>query len=93
MIDARFAPLETRLPPPTGGYQRSPFAASWRTTLDDLERELNHLKAKGITIEVDTTRDQIRNDGWPYSNAKISSPGVRLSFVGSSGPLMGAGCK
>lgn len=87
MIDARFRPLETRIAQPKAGYAKSPFSGSWQNTLNTLERELNHLKAKDIVIEVDTTLSQIRNDGWPYSNAKITSPGIRLSFQSRHGPL------
>lgn len=86
MIDLRFRPFDTVPAAPKGGRLRSTFSASWTKTLDDLERELKHLKATDIVIEAETTRDQIRNDGWPYSNAKMG-PTVAISFTCKHGPL------
>lgn len=86
MIDLRFRPFDTVPAAPKGGRVRSTFSASWTKTLDDLERELEHLKAKDIVIEAETTRDQIRNDGWPYSNARMG-PTVAISFSSKHGPM------
>ena len=86
MIDLRFRPFDTVPAAPKGGRVRSTFSASWTKTLDDLERELEHLKAKDIVIEAETTRDQIRNDGWPYSNARMG-PTVAISFSLPAAPL------
>ncbi len=47
---------------------------------DLLEKELNYLKAKDITIEGFFHSSQIRNDGWPKSSARPTQPGVILSF-------------
>ena len=62
------------------------FKAGWSQTLDLLERELNHLRAKNIIVEGYFDFGQIRNDGWPKSSARPSKPGVVLSFdLGQSG--------
>lgn len=87
MIHARFRPLASPIQRPARGYTTSPFSGSWPDTLDRLEREIKHVRGTDIVIELDTTLDQIRNDGWPYSGAKIATPGVRVSFTSKHGPL------
>ncbi len=86
MIDLRFRPFDVVPRAPKGGRRRATFSASWTSTLNDLERELDHLKARDIVIEAETTREQIRNDGWPYSNAKMG-PTVAISFESKHGPM------
>jgi hypothetical protein len=82
MIDCRFKPIENWPSKPTPGYARqySRFKAGWQATLDLLERELNHLGAKDISIEGFFAPSEIRNDGWPKSSARPTQPGVVLSF-------------
>jgi hypothetical protein len=90
MIDCRFKPISAWPSKPTPGYARaySRFKAGWSQTLDLLERELNHLKAKEIEIEGFFDRSQIRNDGWPKSSARPSQPGVILSFTTKQGRMV-----
>src|SRR5262249_4141291 len=64
------------------------FKAGWSQTLDLLERELNHLKAKDISIEGFFAPKDIRNDGWPKSSARPSQPGVILSFTTKQGRMV-----
>src|SRR5262249_30229211 len=64
------------------------FKAGWSQTLDLLERELNHLKAKDISIEGFFAPKDIRNDGWPKSSARPSQPGVILSFTTKQGRIV-----
>ncbi len=82
MIDVRFRPLsdpnETR--ERRKSRERSRFKATYKQTLDLLEYELNHLRAKDIVIQAGYALSQIRNDGWPYANAKASHPAVVLSY-------------
>lgn len=80
MLDCRFRPLAQWPGEPTRFPQPSRFKAKWSQTLDLLEFELNHLRAKNIIIEGYFTFGQIRNDGWPKSTARPSKPGVVLSF-------------
>ena len=58
----------------------TPFAATFTQTLDLLEAELGHLKAKDIVIQAETDMSQIRNDGWMKSNARVDGPAVILTF-------------
>lgn len=88
MIQAQFRPIDNTKPlAAKQGWERSPFSASWTSTLNLLEREIRHLAGKDIVIEIDTTLSQIRNDGWPYSSAKVGRPGVRISFASKHGPM------
>jgi hypothetical protein len=82
MIDARFKPI-TRWPnaPTPKESRRHRFRAPWSNTLDLLEFELRKLQAADITIEAFFQSGEIRNDGWPKSNARPSHPGVVLRFV------------
>lgn len=83
MIDARFVSIVSWPGTPTPNYrQRSaPFRAPYARTLDLLEAELKHLNAKDVLIQAYFQREDIRNDGWPRSNArKPERPGVILTF-------------
>ena len=82
MIDARFVPISECPGVLTPSYQqkRSPFRAKYAMTLDLLETELGHLRAKDILIQAYFCREDIRNDGWPRSNARPQKPGVVVTF-------------
>lgn len=82
MIDCRFKPIEKwpSKPTPSWSLQRGQFKAGWQKTLDLLERELNRLLAKDITVEGFFRPADIRNDGWPKSSSRPPQPGVILSF-------------
>lgn len=80
MIQCQFRPISEWPTTPTRSPKPSQFKAKWSQTLDVLERELNHLRAKDIIIEAYFEFHHIRNDGWPKSLAKPSKPGVVLSF-------------
>jgi hypothetical protein len=81
MLNAIFRPAE-QWPgkAKTYGRRRAPFRATYPKTLDLLEAELNHLRAKDIVIQAYFRREDIRNDGWPRSSARPSQPGVILRF-------------
>lgn len=64
----------------TGRRKPTPFRASWSATLDLLARELEHLKAREVVVELDILAGDIRRDGRPRANAKVGSPAVRLMF-------------
>lgn len=82
MINAVFRPIQQwpgrRTHP--GNRRNSQFRASYSATLDLLETELAHLGARDIVVQIAVDRSEIRNDGWPRSNARPSHPGVVLSF-------------
>lgn len=82
MINAIFRPIENWPGNPTkpGARRRAPFKAKSISRLDLLERELNHLQAKDIVVQAYLTLNDIRNDGWPRSGARPTSPGVIVTF-------------
>jgi len=89
MLEARFRPIDRwpGTPTPSNNRKRSTFRASYATTLDELEKELNKLRAKDIVIQIALGFNDIRNDGWPRSSARPTSPGVIVSCETSKGPL------
>jgi hypothetical protein len=89
MIDARFVPVEQWPQQKTAAYSRkvSPFRVSYAKTLDLLEKELAHLRAKDILIQAYFEHRDIRNDGWPRSSARPNEPGVIVTFTGKSGAM------
>ncbi|MDX2147589.1 MAG: hypothetical protein SFZ23_08715 [Planctomycetota bacterium] len=80
MLQAMFRPLDKPIAAPTGGHKRCTFSSTWTNTLNVLEREMKHLKASDIVVELALTSDDIRNDGWPRSSARPQHPGVRISW-------------
>lgn len=57
---------------------RGTFQADWRNTLSLLERELGHLRAAAVVLQVDVTEEQIRLDGRLRARVEPGFPGVRL---------------
>jgi hypothetical protein len=83
MLNAVFRPVEAwpGQQTPSHKRKRSRFKASYVTTLDDLEREFNAIRAKDVVIQCYLDRDDIRNDGWPRSKARPKQPGVIVTFL------------
>lgn len=54
------------------------FKAPWSATLDLLDRELWHLDATAVVLQVDVTEADLRLDGQLRANARPDFPGVRL---------------
>lgn len=84
-LDARFRPLDTWIGPRTRYPRSSQFKATWGSTLKLLKRELGYLSAKGITVLLDVDERHIRQDGYPYANARARSPAVVLMFDSKHG--------
>lgn len=60
--------------------RRSPFSANWRTTMNELDRELYNLGAEAIVLQVAMAEKDFRIDGLPRAQARAEHPGVILSF-------------
>lgn len=74
--------------PGNSGYTRRVNTVDWVKTVRDLERELDHLEARGIVLQMNVTQREIREDGWIRANANPEHPGVILTFVSRIlGPL------
>lgn len=75
-------------PPPAEGGIHSPFSAGWGQTVSLLVDELRHLDAKNVVIEVGLRDGDLRIDGMPRANARMTSDAVRIAFGSKWGPLM-----
>ena len=68
--------------------QRSPFSSGWGSTRELLERELAHLGASDIILELDVADGDLRLDGWPRAHVSVP-PAVKLSFTSREhGPMV-----
>lgn len=85
-LGAVFRPPSRPLPP--SEHHSSPFSASWTATIELLADELRHLDAKRIAVELALTEGDLRIDGLPRANARLSSDAVRIAFDSKYGPLM-----
>lgn len=92
MIQLRFVPIESWPGEKTKYPKSSPFRSRYVQTLDDLETELNHLRAKEIVLQAAIAWGDIRNDGWPKSNAAFRHAGVILTFETKDGRPLSFPC-
>lgn len=75
-------------PSPHTPRPRSPFSALWSDTTKTLERELEHLDAHDVVLELAFREQDFRVDGRPRAKAQVRHPGVVLSIGRSEqGPL------
>ena len=79
-------PISDRTPF-TGSPVDSSFTVTWSQCLDVLGRELDHLDATDLVIECDVREQDLRLDGMIRSNARATSPAVRVAFESNVGPL------
>lgn len=100
-LDWRVVPIERWPGEPTKERQAHRFRTShqaswgrstrsgvdWSSTMDLLARELRHLDAENILLQMAVTDRDIRNDGWIRANARPEHPGVILTFDSKFGPL------
>lgn len=87
----RFRPLTWagKSTPPEQRLGRYRFRASYSDTLDRLRYELVSLGASEAVIEADFREQDIRQDGLPRANARVTThPGVRVAFESKHGPLI-----
>ncbi len=86
-MNVTFRPIDTWPADTPIERQRSRFDSYWSTTLNDLERELNHLGARDVVIQLALRESDIRLDGWPKERSRPEHPGVILAFESKHGPL------
>lgn len=72
---------------PFGARQGSPFKVTWEKTLDELEYELEQLRAKDVILETAHRDGDVRMNGTVNASATPIHPGVILSFESKHGPL------
>lgn len=74
--------------PGASGYNERRNTVNWDKTVGDLERELEHLEASAVVLQMNVTQRDIRNDGWIRADANPAHPGVILTFMSRTlGPL------
>lgn len=83
----RFRPIDVWPGEMTRQRKSSPFYSSYMQTLEKLEAELRHLRARDVVIQLDLDEGQIRLDGLPRAGAQPGHPGVILAFDSVHGPL------
>lgn len=81
---ATFRPFDGDKPRPGGTPSR--FDAPWEDTCSLLARELRHLNARSIVVELDLQERDLRLDGLPRADARLASDAVRISFESKWGP-------
>lgn len=92
-LDWRVVPIERWPGEPTKRRQEHRFrtgsrrGVNWSATTDLLARELEHLRAKNILLQMAVTPRDIRKDGWIRGDARPHHPGVILTFDSKFGPL------
>jgi hypothetical protein len=74
-------------PLPAKARSSSPFRASYSQSEDQLLRELGHLRAKDIVLEIDVQPSDLRLDGTLRANARPQGPRVCLYAETKHGPL------
>lgn len=79
-LNWRVVPIERWSGPMTRNRKRSPFDSSWTATQDVLDRELRHLQARDILLQMAVTQRECRNDGWIRADARPSHPGIIITF-------------
>ena len=85
-LEARFVPIVAWPGARTRERRRGPFRSTVRQTVQLLKRELAHLDARNILVQMDGDESQIRRDGYPRADGRFR-PGVILTFDSRHGPL------
>lgn len=71
----------------TRNRSESSFRSTYSATLDLLDRELWHLGARELVIQLALQESDIRRDGLPRADSRPAHPGVILAFRSKHGPL------
>jgi hypothetical protein len=74
-------------PTPCEDRRSSQFKADWHSTMQTLERELEHLDATNPVLELYVDSGAISLDGGLKGGRNVNAPGVILSFDSKHGPL------
>lgn len=64
---------------PNNNGTSSPFKATYRSTLELLDKELAHLNARDVILQLDASERDCRRDGQLRADAKVKYRGVILS--------------
>jgi hypothetical protein len=84
----RFRPFSSWPRPSTSDRYVGGFRAGYQDTINLLEKEIGNLNGRNVVIQSGHEPSQIRQDGLPYSNARVPwHPGIIVSFDSEHGPL------
>lgn len=72
---------------PASARVGSRFDSTWTSTLEVLEREIEHLRGRDVVIEVDVREQDLRLDGHLRANARADQPAVVVAFESVHGPM------
>ena len=87
-MNCTFRPLPRWPEVPTRNRRESQFRATYKQTLELLERELEYLRARNVVGQIGLEERDIRQDGLPRSDARQPAhPGVIVSFDSRHGAL------
>lgn len=73
---------------PHDARRASPFSAPFRSTVQDLTRELRQLGARESFLQLALRENDVRNDGFPKARAPLAHPGVIVTL--RAGALRGS---
>lgn len=74
---------------PASARRLSEFTATFADTMAFLDRELDHLGARNVVLEVDVAEHEIRRDNQGVlTSARPATPAVRLAFDSQHGPML-----
>lgn len=75
-------PISTYPVPETRDRRRAPFRVTPGRTMDELQRELDTIRARDVVLEIDIMEHEISvRTGWPLASARPRTPRVVLSFT------------
>lgn len=85
----QFRPLRVWPYPNSDPRRWRPFKSAWEQTLNDMRREIRLVDGDNVVIAAGFRERDIRNDGWPRSDARQPDhPGVEVSFDSRHGRLV-----
>jgi hypothetical protein len=71
----------------------SPFTAPWSKTRDLLDKELNHMNARKVELALGLRAGDLNRDGSISARARLTDPGVILSFETSKHGVLTYPCR
>lgn len=80
MLKLTIRPIEKWPGERTKSRQRSRFDSTYSDTLKLLERELEHLHARSVVLQMDISPLDVRNDGNLRASTRVQSPAIILAL-------------
>jgi hypothetical protein len=71
----------------TSPRTRSPFKASWDSTMRLLSHEVGSLAGENLVFQIAVPPEEFKKDGTLFKNATLKHPGVIVTFTSRHGPI------